>query len=81
MLQIKNIKKQTERIEEWPNGHRVTERARERIREIQLNWDSLRSLCHALSALVDGAHLVDFLSRAGILLTLHYFSELMSILF
>lgn len=80
MLHFKDINREAERLEEWPDGRRVTERARERIREVQLNWDSLRALVRALSAFVDGTQLLDFLVRANLLLALHYSPELISIL-
>ena len=81
MLHIKDINREIERIEEWPSGCRVTERAREQIREVQLNWDSLRSLIDALSTLIDRALLLEFFLRAGVLFSLYYFPALFSILF
>ena len=78
MLHVKDTNRETERIEEWPGGPRVTERAQERIREIHLGWDSIKALGQALAARFNKTTLLELVSRTALLLLLKYLIDLLS---
>lgn len=76
MLRLKHTDKESERIEEWPDGRRVTDRTSETVREIGLKWEFLKALRSLSARQVADALLQELVPRIGLFLILR---ELLSV--
>lgn len=75
MLRFKHTDRESERVEEWPDGRRVTDRTSETVRDIGLDWEFLKGLPSLSPRQVADALLRELAPRVGLFLLLRELLE------
>jgi ribosomal protein L30/L7E len=75
MLRFKDSDLESEEIQEWPDGRRVTTRTREKVREIGLDWEFLKTLRSLSLRQIANTVLRELIPRFGLFLFLRELLE------
>ncbi len=75
MLRFKHTDRQSEEVTELPDGSRVTSRTRERVREVGLDWEFLKSLRGLSPSQLANTVLRELIPRFGVFLILRELLE------
>ena len=75
MLRLKDTDRESEEIREWPDGRRVTSRTREKVREVGLDWEFLKTLRGLSPRQIANTVLREMIPRFGLFLLLRELLE------